>query len=160
MPNWKNIAIGTGATVVVIGGASYLLKMSRTNAELEIVNRVILHKIDLTGLYIKINSTLKNPTKGSFNIKFPFVKLLYKDSTIGTSQSINKDIPLPAYGEAQINDILVNIPFLGLFSLGFKVFKALKDGQGVAMQLKTITTIDLGWRTLPYENVEDITIKK
>jgi hypothetical protein len=159
MEKWKKVALGTG-TVVLIGGAGYLMSLHRTGAELEIINNAKLHKIDVSGVYVRIDSILKNPTKGSFSIKFPFVKLLYQENTIGTSQVINKDIQLPAFGEAKIDNIMVHITFMGLLSTGFKIFKALKEGLGVAMQVKIITTIDLGWRHLPYESVSDITIKK
>ena len=156
----KNIALGAGITAVVVGGAAYLLKMSRTQAQLEIINRANLHKIDLTGLYIRIDSVLKNPTAGSCKLKFPFVKLIYNGVVIGTSQVSNKDILLPAFGEAHIDGMFVHIPIIGLLSLGFKVFRALKNGEPIQMQVNTITTIDLGWKYLPYEVTQDVTLKK
>lgn len=160
MGNLKNIAIGAGVTIAVVGGATYLLKMQRTSAELEVINRANLHKISLTGLYIRIDSLLKNPAAGSFNLKFPFVKLIYNDAVIGTSQVINKDIHLPAFGEAHVEGIMVHVPFIGLLSLGFKIFSALKKGEPIELQSKTISTIDLGWKHLPYEVTQNIVLKK
>jgi hypothetical protein len=152
--------LGAGITIVVIGGAAYVMKLNRTQAQLEVINRANLHKIDFTGLYVRIDSVLKNPAQGSFKIKFPFVKLIYNGSVLGTSQVINKDIYLPAFGEAHIDGMMVHIPIIGLLSLGFKVFKALKNGEPIQMQVNTITTIDLGWKQMPYELTQDITLKK
>ncbi|MFM2224264.1 MAG: hypothetical protein RJA07_466 [Bacteroidota bacterium] len=160
MSSLKNIAIGAGVTVVVLGGAAYLMKMQRTTAELEVINQANLHKINLTGLYIRIDSVLKNPAAGSFNLKFPFVKLIYNDAVIGTSQVIDKDIHLPAYGEAHVEGIMVHVPIVSLLSLGFKIFSALKKGEPIEMQAKTISTIDLGWKHLPYEVTQNIVLKK
>lgn len=160
MSNLKNIAIGTGITIIALGGAAYVLKMHRTSAQLEIINTANLHKIDLTGLYIKVDSILKNPTDGSFKIKFPFVKLKYNDAIVGTSQVVNKDIGIAAFGEAHIEGIMIHIPFIGLLSIGAKIFSAIKNGTPVQMKVNTITTIDVGWKQLPYETTEEIMIKK
>jgi hypothetical protein len=160
MSNLKKIAVGAGITIVAVGGAAYLLKMHRTSAQLEIINTANLHKIDLTGLYIRVDSIIKNPSDGSFKIKFPFVKLKYNDAIVGTSQVINKDISIAAFGEAHIDGIIVHIPFMGLLSLGAKIFTAIKNGTPVQMKVNTITTIDLGWKQLPYETTDDIVIKK
>ena len=45
MSNLKNVAIGAGVTVAVIGGVTYLLKMQRTTAELEVINQANLQAI-------------------------------------------------------------------------------------------------------------------
>ena len=87
-------------------------------------------------------------------LKYPFVKIIYKDSTIGTSQSINKDITLPAYGEANINGIMIKVPIGGLFSAGVGIYKQLLNKEPIPVTIKTVSTIDLGWKKLPYESTE------
>ena len=160
MSNLKNLAIGAGLTVVVIGGAAYIMKLNRTQMQLEVENKANLHKLDLTGLYIRIDSVLKNPTQGSFLIKFPFLKLIYNGVVIGSSQVVNKDIHLPAFGEAHIDGMFVHIPILGLLSLGYKVYSAFKNGEPIQMQVNTITTVDLGWKMLPYEITQNVVLKQ
>ena len=160
MSDLKNIAIGAGISVAVVGGALYWMKMQRTNAELEVINQANLHKIDMTGLYIRLDSVLKNPAAGSFNLKFPFVKVMYNNAVIGTSEMINNDIHLPAYGEAHVENILIHVPIIELVSLGLKFINALKNGEPIAIQTKTISTIDLGWKYLPYESTQNIVLKK
>jgi hypothetical protein len=150
------ILIGAGA----VTGIGYLVRLKRTSSEMETIATAKIHKLDLTALTIRVDVQIKNPTTGSLKIKYPFVKILYKDSTIGSSQSINKDIEIPPFGEAQIKAILIQIPLLSLISFGASLLKAVKDNTGVKIQLKTVSTIELGFKTIPYEKTEDITLKK
>jgi hypothetical protein len=150
------IVIGAGA----VTGIGYLLRLNRMSSEMQTIATVKIHKLDLSALTIRVDVQVKNPTKGSLKIKYPFVKILYKDTTIGSSQSINKDIEIPAFGQAQINAIMIEIPLLNLINFGASVLKAVKDNTGIKIQLKTISTILLGFKSLPYEKTEDINLKK
>ncbi len=100
---------------MVITGYSYYLKMKRTQAELEVIPDARLQQVNLDGITIRIDLRLKNPTKGSLSIKFPFVKLTYRDSLIGSSQVVNQDIKISAFGQAKIEKILVNVPILSIY---------------------------------------------
>jgi hypothetical protein len=119
-----------------------------------------LYQVNLNGIIIRIDLLLKNPTKGSFSIKFPFVKLKYKDNLVGSSEVVNKDIIIPAYGQAKIDKILVNIPILSIFSVSTSILKAIQSKEEVKITATLITTIDLGWTTLPFEESHEITLKK
>lgn len=158
--NLKKILIGAGIGGGLIAGATYLLRLKRTSAELETVPSVMVHKIDLKGITLRVDVKLKNPTKTELKIKFPFVKLIYKDSTIGSSEVINKDITIPSFGEAMASNIMIQVPLFGIFSLGSGLIKAYQSGESVKMNVKTGSTIDLGVKTIPYEKTEEITIKK
>jgi len=151
------ILIGAG----LLAGIAYVFRLRRTSAELETVVRAKLHQISLSGLTIRVDVTLKNPTSGSLNIKFPFVKLLYKGSTIGSSQATNQDIKIPAYGEAVIDGVFIQVPTLGLLSIGADIIKAVGGSpDGISVGVKTLTNIDLGWKTIPYEKLDTVVIKK
>jgi hypothetical protein len=156
MKFWGKIVLGVGAAT----GITYLVRLARASAQIETVSTAQIFKLDLTGLTIRVDVAVKNPTKSSLGIKFPFVKLMYKDAMIGSSQVLNKDIKLPSYGEARIEAIMIQIPVIGLFSIGTELLKAVQNGTGVKVQVKTISTIDLGLKTVPYEKTEDITLKK
>lgn len=158
MANWTKIIVGTGIGAGLVGLVAYVTRLKRTGAELESVASAKIHSLKMDGLTIRIDVQLKNPSSGSFKIKFPFVKLIYKDKTIGTSQVINKDIQIPAYGEAMIESIMIKVPLTGLFSLGAGLYKALMQKEPVPLFVKTITTIDLGWKKVPYEKTDDNTI--
>ena len=144
----------------LIAGYSYYLKMKKTQAELEVVPNASLHEISWDGITIRMDLLLKNPTKGSFRVKFPFVKLIYKDSLIGSSQSVDQDIKIPAFGQVKIEKILVNVPILSIFSVSSSILKAIQSKEEVKITATLITTIDLGWTKLPFEESHEITLKK
>ena len=154
MANWKNILLGTGIGAGIIAAVSYALRLKTTSAQLESVSKINIHSVNLDGVTIRIDSVLKNPSKTALKLKYPFVKLLYKDSTIGTSQSVNKDITLPAFGEANITGLMIKVPIGGLLSAGVGIYKQFLNKEPIPMTIKTISTIDLGWKKLPYENTE------
>ena len=159
MANLKKILLGLGITGGLVAGISYLARLRKTSSELVSETTVNVNKLDLTGLSLRVDSLLKNPTKTALKMKFPYVKLIYKDATLASSQVVNETIEVPAFGEARIEKIMIQIPVLGLFSLGGDFLKSLKSGDPVKLQAKTITTIDLGWKQLPYEKTDEINLK-
>jgi len=148
--------IGVGA----FAGWTYVKNLKKAQAELEVVPKATIYQLSWDGLTIRLDVLLKNPTKGSFSIKFPFVKLLYKGTVIGSSQAIDKEIKIPAYGQAMIDKILVQIPMTNVFSIAFTLIKALIGGGSETITIRTLTTINLGIIRLPYENKQDVTVKK
>lgn len=160
MTKWMKILIGTGITGGLLAGLGYALRIKRTGKELEVVTKVNLHKLDFTGITLRADSVLKNPSGTKLKIKFPFVKLYYKDSLVGASEVINKDIEIPAYGEGRIEKIMIQIPLMGLLSVGAGLFKSVQDGNEVKIKVITRTAIDLGIQHLPYQTTEEVTLKK
>jgi hypothetical protein len=156
----KKILTGGLIGAGVIAGYSYYLKMKKTKAELEVVPDASLYQVNLNGITIRIDLLLKNPTKGSFSMKFPFVKLKYKDSLVGSSEVVDKDIKIPAYGQAKIDKMLVSIPIISIFSVSASILKAIQSKEDVKITATLITTIDLGWTKLPFEESHEITLKK
>jgi hypothetical protein len=155
MSNWHKIAIGAG---ILLGGG-YLLRINRTSANLEVEVNSQLLSLKLTGLSVRINAKIKNPTNGSLRIKYPFVKLLFKGETLGSSQAIDKDITIPKFGEANIDGIIINIPLTGIFSIAMDLLKALKTNEGVKVHVKVITTVFTTFSSLPYEIEIEQTLK-
>ena len=156
----SKILTGTVLGAGAIAGWSYVKNLKKAQAELQIVPKVSLSQLSWDGLTIKIDVLLKNPTKGSFGVKFPFVTLLYKDTTIGSSQALNKEFKLSQFGEVLIDNILVKIPMTSAFSIVFTLIKTLFNKEFVTLTIRTLTHINLGWVVLPYENKQDVTIKK
>jgi hypothetical protein len=148
--------IGIGA----VAGWTYVKNLKKAQAELEVVPKASIHQLSWDGLTIRLDILLKNPTKGSFSIKFPFVKLLYKETVIGSSEAIDKEIKIPAYGEAMIDKILVQIPMTNVFSTVFTLVKTLIGGDSATLAIRTLTTINLGIIKLPYENKQEVQLKK
>ena len=154
------ILTGTVLGAGAIAGWSYINNLKKAGAELIVLPKATLRQLSWGGLTIQVDVLLKNPTKGNFSVKFPFVKLLYKDTTVGSSQAVNKEIKVPAYGEVLIDKILVQIPLTSAFSVVFSMIKALFNKEAVMLTIRTMTHINLGWVVLPYENKTDVTIKK
>ncbi len=158
MANWKKIGIISGIGAGVVGLITYVTRLKRANAQLESITTAKIHSLKLDGLTIRVDVELKNPSRSSFNIKFPFVKLIYKDKVIGTSQVIDKDIKIPSNGEARIEAIMIKIPVTSIFSIGAGLIKLLVQKQAAVISVKTISTIDLGWKKLPYEKSDHMTL--
>src|SRR6476620_10039931 len=118
MPSWGKIFLGTTLVAGIGGAVAYALRLKRTGTQLESIAAAKIHSIKLDGLTVRIDVQLKNPSSTSLKIKFPFVKILFQDKVIGTSKVINKDITIPAYGEAKIDGIMITVPLTGLASLG------------------------------------------
>lgn len=148
--------LGVGAWA----GWSYLKNLKTAGAELEVQPKASIYKLDWNGLTIRLDVVLKNPSKASFSIKTPFVKLLYKDTVMGSSTPVDKEIKLPAYGQVLIEKVMVQIPMVNVFSVAFTLIKTLIGGGSVTLTVRTLTTINLGIIKLPYETKQDITIKK
>jgi hypothetical protein len=144
----------------LIAGYSYYVKMKKTQAELEIIPDAKIHEVNWDGITIRIDMLLKNPTKGSFSVKFPFVKLSYKNTTVGSSQVVNKDIKIPSFGQAKIEKLLVNIPILSIFSVSSSILKAIQNKEQLKITATLMTTIDLGLVNVPFEESHEVILKK
>jgi hypothetical protein len=156
----NKLLVGVGVGASVLAGYTYFKRLTLTTAHLEVMPSAMIHKINLAGVTIKMDVRLKNPDGGSFKIKYPFIKLIHEGTTLGSSQAVDKDITLPAYGEAVINGIMIQIPLLGILSTAYKMYQALSKGKEIKLQAMTITTIDLGWKKIPYDKTDEITLKK
>ena len=93
-------------------------------------------------------------------IKFPFIKLVYKGTTVGSSQVVDKDIQIPAFGEAIIEKMMVKVPLMNIFSLSGGLIKAIQNKEAVKLDVKTLTNIDLGWKKVPYTKADTITLSQ
>jgi hypothetical protein len=159
MANWKKIGIISGIGAGVIGIVTYASKLTKASKNLESIVKANLHAIKLEGVTIRIDVQIKNPSSIGFKIKYPFVKVMYKESVVGTSQVIDKIISIPKNGEVNVKGIMITIPYTGLFSVGAGLMKALTMNDAAVITIKTISNVDLGWKKLPYEKLSDITLR-
>lgn len=150
------VAAGTGLYALW----NYFSGLKRTDAELETVVSMKVHKLDFKGLVVRVDVTLKNPAEGSFKVKYPFVKLLYKGVVVGTSTVVDRDIPLEKYSEAVADKIMIAIPIRSIFSASAGMIQSLAKEEPIKLEAKTISTIDLGWKKIPYEKTEEMILKK
>jgi hypothetical protein len=152
------------AGAVIIGGAiaggSYFYNMRRASIQLEVIPKASLHSLSWTTLTIRVDALLKNPTRASFKVKFPYIRITYADTLIGSSQVIDKDIQIPAYGQVVIDSMMVEVPVISIVSSVYSVVKALFNKESVKLKVDVITTIDLLWSRIPYSSNTDILLKK
>lgn len=160
METWKKIAVGTVVGGALIGGTVYVVRLNKMNAELETLPMAKIHKLDLSGLTIRVDVQLKNPTRTPFKIKFPFIKLVYKGTTVGSSQVVDKDISIPAFGEAVVEQMMIRVPLMNIFSLSGSLLRAIQNKEPVKIDVKTLTTIDLGWKKVPYTKTDTLTLSQ
>lgn len=182
MELWQKITAGALMGGVVIGGVIFIPKLIQLNnaaPELDVIPKAMIHKFDpLSGLTIRIDVQLKNPTPAAFKLKYPYVRVTLGETLLGTSQSVNTDIGMPAYGEANITAIMLQIPMLKLLSLAGTFLKAVTANQETKINIATVTHIDPYWKyneaskqwtrmislgkksTVPYTNNQPITLRK
>jgi hypothetical protein len=160
MSSISKFLLGTGVGVGVFAGIKYFLGLKKMQQEIEIIPTVNIQKIDLKGLVIKIDVQMKNPTQGTMNLHFPYVKLQYKGTVIGSSSAINKYIKIPAYGEAKIEEILITVPLLNIFSLGVALYKSLQNKETVKLDVRVLTVIQTPINKIPYESSTEVMIRK
>jgi hypothetical protein len=160
MSTLSKMLAGTVIGAGLIAGYGYVKNLTRAKAALIITPSASLHQLSWEGITIRVDVVLKNPTKGSFSFKFPFVKISHQQTLLGSSQAVNKDIKIPPYGEAVIEKILVHIPVGSVFTIVYTLIKSLFNKQAITVTVTTITTIDVGLAQIPMENNTNVVIKK
>lgn len=181
MEVWKKIAAGTLAGGVIIGGIIFipkLIKLKNAAPDLDVIPTAKIHKLDFTGITIRIDVQLKNPTSAAFKMKYPYIRVSYEDSVIGTSQSIDKDIEMPGFGEVNITGIMISVPITSVLSMAGSLLKAVQNNTEVKVDIVTVTHIDPYWSynantkewkrlinlgnksTIPYNKSQSITLRK
>ena len=143
------IIIGAIGGAVLIGGVIFLpglLKTGMAAPQLDVIPRAMIHKIDLSGITVRLDVQINNPTTVDFKMKYPYFRLVYDGTTIGSSQSINQDVGMDHLGEAHFSNILFNVPLLSLFSIASSLIKAASNKEEIKMQVEVITHIDPYWK--------------
>jgi hypothetical protein len=150
----KHIAIGAGAAAVLYS-VSYLIKLNRLSNELESVTKVGIHKVSLAGIELRIDVTLKNPSGGSIQVKNPFVKLVYGNNTVATSQMKDANITISKFSQIVLEPVMISIGFLSLATTAPALLKEYRETGKLNLVVKTITTIN---DKLPYSKTDNITL--
>jgi len=157
MSAWKKIAlVAAGCGLAVYAYAS---KMTKMKARLIVIPNVSVFKVSLTGLVLRANVLIKNYSSGSCSIKFPFVRLIYKETLLASSNIIDKDIPIEPYGQVQIDQIDVDVPLSSVFSVVSALINGIQNKQPISITVVTSTVIDVGVQKFDYEDSQTIPLK-
>lgn len=145
---------------LVLGGAAtaYVLRMKRFAKSLESAVSAGLPGLG-KGVRITLRVLLKNPTSISMRIKYPELRLYLNGLYIGGSETVNRDIDIPKFGEALIEGLTVSIKPVGIAILGngflFNV------GRAVNLKVETITTVyPVSFLPVPHNTEDIIPLKK
>lgn len=174
MSNWKKATWITGIGAVSITGIIFLrgllnkafdiAELKKMSDQLQTIPSAMIHKLDFTGLSIRIDVKMKNPSNHGFKMTYPFIKVNYNKKPIGSSQAIDKVISIPPNGEVNILGIMLNFPLFGMFSIVSGLIKSLQSGEAVKLEVNTASTIDPLWtvdtKTKEWKSIKDFGIKK
>jgi len=157
MSAWKKIALTAAGVGIAV--YAYARKLKRTQANLIVIPQVSVQSIGLSGIVLRTDVQIKNPTDGSLTIKWPFVTLIYKDTLLGSSNVVDKDIPLKAYSQTAIDKIMIDIPLAGALTVVSDLIGSLQSKLPVRITVKVSTVVDLGWKKFDYVDTQEITLK-
>jgi hypothetical protein len=149
------LALGGG-----IAAWNYIRQMKKMQENLEYIPSVNIQGITWNGITLKVDILLKNPSRGSLSIQYPFVRIDYKGTVIGSSQAVPKKIRIPPNGEVIINNVIIVIPVTGLFSVTAEILKNLLAKKKMELTLTVMTDITAGWIAVPYKESKKLTIGK
>lgn len=150
----KPLLLGAGVAAA-IWGATYLSRLNTLSNELESTTKVSIFNVSLTGLELRINVTLKNPSGGTVIVKHPFVKLMYQDKTIASSQVKDVNVTVTKFSEVNLDPITLDISFVALATTVPALFKEYRKTGKMAVTVKTVTTIN---DHIPYTKTDMITL--
>jgi nucleoside permease NupC len=154
MVSSKWIWLGAGGLALAIG-VPYVINLNRLSVELETVTKISIYKVKLDGVELKIDVMLKNPTKGSIAIKYPFVKMMSEGKVFATSELRDQDITLKEFSQTVLSPIFVNLSWINLATTLPSLLKKMRSNEPVTIQAKTITTIN---GSIPYSKEESIVL--
>ena len=151
-------------------GARWLWKLSQASGQVEAWTKVSIHHVGFSKNVLRVDVTIKNPSKVNVALTQPFVKLEYNGEIIGSSvlpetPEDSKAYVIKAGTQQELDPVMVEIP-TSLTTVG-GIVKDLADlltGKKSALEMKSITSaaVTAGGITTPYEKVEQhkITLNK
>ena len=151
-------------------GARWLWNLSQASGQVEAWTKVSIHHVGFSKNVLRVDVTIKNPSKVNVALTQPFVKLEYKGDTIGSSvlpenTADSKVYEIKAGTQQALDPVMVEIP-TSLTTVG-SIVKDLADlatGKISALAVKSVTSavVTAGGITTPYEKVEHhkITLNK
>lgn len=152
--------IWTGIVLGVIGLSVWgLSKLSRAAGELETQIKGRIYKINLEGIFIIIDTIIKNPTGTEVNITYPFIKLMHGEKVLAVSNIKDERISIRPYQHTNIDHIFIPISYLNLGSLAPEVLKRIKDqSHKIKMHALISTRVSFAGADIPYSFKQEITI--
>jgi hypothetical protein len=150
----RHIFLGAGLAGLLFGGA-YLYKVNRLASELEVLTKAMIYKVSLSGIVLRVDVTLKNPTEGSIKVKHPFVKMIYQGATFASSEIKDLDYQITKFAQKVLEPIYISLSFMSLATTAPGLLKEYRANGSAVIEVKTVTTIN---NTLAYSKTDKIPI--
>jgi|GEM_PF-1607903 len=151
----SHVLLGAGAVAALYYGSSHLMKLKRLSTELESETKVTIQKVSISGIELKIDVKLKNPSGGSLKVKHPFVRMIYGGKTIASSQVKDVNMAIPKFSEVNLEPIRISLGFLSLATTVPGLMKDYRETGKLKLTVTTVTTIN---DSLPYTKTDNITL--
>ena len=108
-----------------------------------------VHKVSLAGIEFKATVTLQNPNPIALKIQYPFVNILYKGASLGTSALKNEVINIPKFGEQTFDLNIQSAGWLTLIqSLGTSLINRIRSGEKTDLEIVAATSTRVN--SIPY----------
>ncbi len=154
MANWGKIIFGTAIGAGIIAGVYYALGLKSFSDKLVTETSLNIHSVSFKGLTLRIDVELKNPSENTLRLKQPFVKLSFNLKEIASSQIQDKFFEITKYNSIKLDPIFISIPSTNLLTLGDGLLNVLLNGKTAQIKVLTLSTIDLGFKKIPYAKTE------
>lgn len=119
------------------------MNLTQLNKELQIGQAVQLYKVSLTGLTLRIDVILKNPTPGSIRVKTPYITVSYNGEVIASSDTISAtDHVVPRYGEVALDPIYITMGYLQLALNARSFWEQYRSTGKAALSIRALTRIN------------------
>jgi len=104
-----------------------------------------IYSVNLSGVKIRLDVTLKNPTTTDFSFTFPFLTLGLDDADVlASSQVSGAVVNLNGGSEKALDPIWITLPISSLLRLGLAFVNAVTEGkQGLKLIAKAHTNAQL-----------------
>ena len=114
--------VKTIGVIILVGGAAYgvnkLLGLRNLADKANILLRnTRIQSVDLSGIELRTDVIIQNPTNQEITISQPFVKLLKGDSLIGSSTPTTDNNKIKAMSESALHTVSLNISMLEAIKL-------------------------------------------
>lgn len=149
------IEMGNNMIKWIAGGVAaffagrYLLRLNNASNSINTRTSVNVHKVSLSGIEFKATVTLQNPNPIALKIQYPFVNILYKGASLGTSALKNEVINIPKFGEQSFDLNIQSAGWLTLIqSLGTSLINRIRSGEKTDLEIVAATSTRVN--SIPY----------
>ncbi len=157
----KAIVIGTAAAITtgIFFFIGDLLSKKKVGDKLDTKIKVMVHSINLSGVILRIDVTLINPTEGTLTIRQPYIKVLFNNKEVGTTELKDQKVIILPFKPKPLDPIYLTIPVTGLLSLGGGLLSLLVQKKPAQITTKILTSIYIAGGFKSYEKTDVMNLK-